>query len=91
MAENRDVPYIVHEGSMTRLERANERLFILIVILVLLLVGTNGAWLYYESQFTDKVETTTVTQELESDDGDAIINDGVHINDGEGKTDSDQN
>lgn len=82
----KEVPYIVHESEMTRLERVIKRLFILIIILILLLFGTNAGWLWYESQFED-VETK-VTQELDSGEGgDAIINDGVHIN-GEGETNS---
>ena len=72
---------------MARLERVIKRLFILLIILIVLLFGTNAGWLWYESQFED-VETK-VTQELDSGEGgDAIINDGVHIN-GEGKTNSD--
>lgn len=84
----KDVPYIVHEGITTRLERTIERLWILAIILILLLFGSNGAWLYYESQFQKEVDTTTITQELDTKDGgNAIINDGVHINDGESETD----
>lgn len=44
-------------------ERTIKRLWILIIILVLLLFGTNAAWVYYESQF----ETITVSQEVEQD------------------------
>lgn len=83
----RDVPYIVYESEMTRLERIIKRQFVLIIVTLCFLIGTNGIWLWYESQFTD-VETTEITQDLDSGDGgDAIINDGVHI-DGESKTDS---
>lgn len=83
----RDVPYIVYESEMTRLERIIKRQFVLIIVTLCFLIGTNGIWLWYESQFQD-VTTTEVTQDLDSGDGgDAIINDGVHI-DGEGKTDS---
>ena len=80
------IPYIAHEGAMARMERTNRRLWILSIILVILLAVTNGAWFYYENQFTD--ETVTITQDLDSGSGvDAIINDGVHIN-GESETDS---
>lgn len=72
------------EANAARLERTIVRLWVLLILMLLMLVGTNGAWLYYESQFMD-VETT-VTQELDAGDGgNATINDGVHIN-GEGKT-----
>lgn len=86
MDEHKDVPYIVHEGMMARMERTIRRLWILCIILVLLLAGTNGAWIWYENQFMD--ESLTVTQDLDSGNGgDAVINDGVHIN-GESETDS---
>lgn len=87
-----DVPYIAYESQMARMERVIKKMFVLIIILIVLLFGTNAGWLWYESQFED-VETT-VTQELDSGEGgDAIINDGVHINgddiNGESETDGD--
>lgn len=85
--EQQNIPYFIHEGMMARMERTIRRLWILCIILILLLAGTNGAWIWYESQFEDIV-TTEVSQDVNSDDGgNAIINDGVHIN-GESKTDS---
>lgn len=87
--ENQSVmmPYYVHESVITRFECVNKRLWILCLILILALIGTNAGWIYYESQW-EVVETTTVTQDLDSGDGGtAIINDGVHIN-GESETNS---
>ena len=48
---------------MARSERTVKRLWATIILLILLFVGSNAAWLYYESQFEDVV----VTQE--NDDG----------------------
>ena len=48
-----DIPYIVHESAMARMERQLKRLWITILVLIVLLVGTNAAWLYFESQFED--------------------------------------
>lgn len=45
------VPYIVYESSVSRLERTIKRLFILIILLILCLVGTNVAWTIYTSQY----------------------------------------
>lgn len=45
------VPYIVYEATMSRLERTIKRLFILIVMLIICLVGTNVAWTIYTSQY----------------------------------------
>lgn len=81
------IPFYVHEDVVTRMDRTNKRLWILCIILIAVLLGTNAGWLYYESQW-ETVETTTITQDLDaSDGGNAVINDGVHIN-GESETDS---
>ena len=56
------VPYIVHESSMARMERQTKRLWIAVLLLIVMLVGTNAAWLYYESQFSDIVTTIEAEQ-----------------------------
>lgn len=54
------------------LERQTKRLFILCILLIVILVGTNLAWIVYENQFEDV--STVVTQETSSEGGgDAII------------------
>lgn len=58
-----NVPYLVHEMEMARAERTIKRLWITTLILIFLLVGTNMAWCYYESQFEDVVTTTTIEAE----------------------------
>ena len=57
------VPYIVHESSMARMERQIKRLWITIILLIVMLVGTNGAWIWYESQFADIVTTIEAEQD----------------------------
>lgn len=57
MDDHKDVPYIVHESIMARMERTIRRLWILCIILILLLAGTNGAWIVYENSFEDIVVT----------------------------------
>lgn len=56
------VPYIVHESAMARAERTAKRLWITILTLIFLLVGSNCAWLWYNSQF-EVVETTSIEAE----------------------------
>lgn len=70
----RDVPYIVYESEMTRLERIIRRQFILIIVTLCFLVGTNAVWVWYENQF-EEVTTTEVTQDLDS--GDERKNEGL--------------
>ncbi len=55
--EPESVPYIVHESSMARMERQIKRLWITVLVLIVMLVATNGAWIWYESQFS-YIETT---------------------------------
>ena len=46
-----NVPYIVHEASMARMERQIKRLWIAVIVAVCLLFASNAGWLIYESQF----------------------------------------
>ena len=78
------VPFIAHESAMARLERTIKRLWILLIILVVLFVGSNVAWIVYESQW-EVYETTEVTQENESGYNSYIGNDGDIYN---GKADN---
>ena len=87
MEENSNIRYAIDSFIMLQ-EKTIRRQWITIILLIIITVGSNLAWLYYESQFTDEVTTTQeITQDLNAENGDAIINDGVHIN-GEGTTES---
>lgn len=82
------VPYVVHEADMARQERTIKRLWILLLVLIVLLAGSNAAWIYYESQFVE--ETTTVEQEIETGDGDAFVAGVGDVNYGQSKAESDE-
>ncbi len=71
--EDKMIPYIAHESEVARLERIIKRLWILCIIIFAALIATNGAWLWYESQYVDEVVTETYTAESESG-GTAIAN-----------------
>lgn len=77
--DNKNIPYFVHEGEMVRMERIVKRLWITVILLIILLVATNGAWLYFESQWEYYEETTTVSQNAESE-GDIILNGTGEVN-----------
>ena len=82
------VPYVVHESAMARAERHTKALICVIVLLIVLLVGTNAGWLIYNSQFEVVEETTTettVTQDNASGYNNYIGNDGDIVN---GKADN---
>ena len=71
------VPFIVHEGTMARAEITIKRLWITILLLIVLLVGTNGAWIWYQSQFED----IAISQENEDGYNNFVGNDGDIFND----------
>ena len=71
MNEQVMIPYAALDGEMYRMERANKRLWIIILVLIVALVGTNIGWLVYENGFEDVV--TTVEQEVEAGEGLAIV------------------
>ena len=50
------------EGAVARLERVIKRMWVLVLSLIILLVASNAAWLYYESSF----EEIRIEQENES-------------------------
>lgn len=72
--EHKDIPYYDFESVMARMERTIERLWILCILLIVLLVGTNFAWVYYEQQYEDIV----LQQEAETDSGIVNVN-GVGV------------
>ena len=78
----KDVPYIVYESEAARHERTVKRLLIALLITILLMVGTNLAWLYVWNQYDFSSESYSI----ETEDGNSnILNAGVEgvINNGE--------
>ena len=83
-----EIPFFVHEADMARLERTNKRLFIVVLVLILSLIGTNLAWIMYERQFT--TEETTETVDVDTTDGGTaigFIGDMNEVDYGEGESD----
>lgn len=73
------IPYIVHETTVARMERMIKKMWTVIILLVVLLVGTNATWLWYESQ----IEDILITQENADGYNNFIGNDGDITNNGE--------
>ena len=78
---NTTVPFVVHENLRAQMSAANARLVRVIVLLVVLLVGSNIAWLWYESQF----EELSIEQEVDTGEGDAFVVGNGDLNYGEGQ------
>lgn len=70
----RDISVYTFQCEMTRMERTNHRMFIMLILMLFALLGTNAGWLYYESLWEPYTETTTqsVTQSAESESGNAV-------------------
>ena len=68
--KNESISKYYFESITTKLERTIERLWILAIILVVLLVGSNAAWMFYENQFED----TVITQDVKQDSGEGGMN-----------------
>ena len=66
-----NIPFVAHEKEMERKDRTERRLWIIIILLIVLLVGTNGAWIWYESQFETVYQEEYIEQDVEqsADDG----------------------
>lgn len=63
------------KAQNVRLEKAFKGVLTLCIILIVAFVGSNIAWLVYESQYETVAETTTYTQEAESSDNSTISQD----------------
>ncbi len=82
------IPYIAYESAMARQERTIKRLFIIIILLIVLLVGSNVGWLIYESQFEDVITSNKISQDVDTGNGDAYVAGVGDVTYGESKTDS---
>ena len=76
------ISFVAFESIIARFTDANRRLWILCILLISLLVLTNVCWVVYESQYVDEM---SVEQEVETGDGDAIVNGIGDLSYGEGK------
>ena len=74
---DRVVDYLVYEQAQVRADRKDRRSFIIIIILIIALVGTNVGWVYYDNQFTD-IQTTSI--EAEQDGSEVNIVSGGSVN-----------
>ena len=56
----KDVPYIVYESEAARHERTVKRLLTVLLITILLMVGTNMAWLWVWNQYDFSSESYVI-------------------------------
>ena len=72
--DRNQVSYIIHESDMARQERTIKRLWILLILMLFALVGSNAAWIIYESRYEEVV--TSETYEANTDGGGTAIANG---------------
>lgn len=73
----KDVPYIVYESEAARHERTVKRLLMALLITILLMVGTNLAWLYVWNQYDFTSESYTIEN---GEEGNALLGSGSDVN-----------
>ncbi len=83
----KEIPFFIVESMLDRQSLTIKRLWIMCILLIVLLVGTNALWLWYESQFEYFETTEEVEQEIEAEmeDGDFTV---IGIGDNYGKGES---
>lgn len=86
MENKKDIPYIVFELTVDKLTTVIKRLWIALILLIFLLVGTNIAWIYYESQFEEVSFEQEVQQEADGEGNNSFIGGNYY-----GETDSKDN
>ena len=71
------VPYVVHEGAMARAERVIKRQWIAIILLICMLLGAFGLFVWYESLYE------TISYDYQQDGQRTnIIGDSNEVNNG---------
>ena len=85
MEDNINVPYIVHEADMARMERSNKRLSVLATVVVALLFISNALWLWVWNQY-EYVDTVTTSVQQDGE-GNNIIGNGNEVENGSDSND----
>ena len=60
------IPYIAHQSAAARQERQIRRMWVIVLVLIFALIGTNLAWIIYENSFEDYLITQEVEQDAEN-------------------------
>ena len=74
--KTKDVPYIVYESEAARHERTVKRLLTALLITILLMVGTNMAWLWVWNQY----DFTSESYSVENDGNSNLLGAGASMN-----------
>lgn len=78
------IPFFIAESMADRQSLTIKKLWILCILLIVLLIGTNAMWIWYESQFEYYEQEVEQDIEAEMEDGDFTVI-GIGDNYGKGK------
>lgn len=67
------IPFVAHEGSLTRMERIIKRLVVALIITIVLMFASNALWLYAWMQY-DYSSNATTSETVTVDGKDGIAN-----------------
>lgn len=74
--KTKDVPYIVYESESARHERTVKRLLNVIIILIVMIVASNLAWLWVWNQY----DFTSESYSVENDGNSNLLGAGASMN-----------
>lgn len=79
MEERTTIPYIVHEGTMVRMERQIKRITVALIVTVILMFVSNALWLYAWTQY-DYTSTQSVDIDGKQGNANYVENGGSIVN-----------
>ena len=65
---NENVPYVVHEATLSRLERGNRRMLIALAICVVVMLLNNIAWFVHEEHIANPEKHTKQERVTDNED-----------------------
>lgn len=79
MEDKTTIPYIVHEGTMVRMERQIRRITIALIVAIILMFVSNALWLYAWTQY-DYTSTQSVDIDGKQGNANYVENGGSIVN-----------
>lgn len=83
-----NVSYTVYQEAQARADRRFKYMWITVMFLIMLLVGSNAGWLIYESQYQKVVVKKQTVSQDSADGGDNTFTGDFYGGDYYGKTDN---
>ena len=85
------VPYVAHQSAAARQERQIRRMWIVVLVLIGALIGTNLAWIIYENSFEEVAAIEEIIVDAEDGNANYIGQDGNIYNGEDNSKEENQN